>query len=64
MTYLMMISTYLRNLRQDEKGVTALEYALMGALVAGGIVVATSGLATAISNEFGVLAGKIYTAAG
>lgn len=52
MTYLMMISTHLRNLRQDEKGVTAMEYALIAALMAGVLIVAVPTLSGAISTAF------------
>lgn len=53
MTNLSMIVTFLRSLRQREEGVTALEYALLAALVAGGLVTALSGFATSLSTEFG-----------
>jgi len=59
MTYLMMISTHLRNLRQDEKGVTALEYALMATLIAGAIVGTVTTLGTTLSAQFTTIQGYL-----
>ena len=47
------------SLKADRRGVTALEYGLIAALVAGAIVTAVTTLGTSISSEFTTVAGKI-----
>ena len=37
---------------RDEQGITAIEYAILGSLVALGIVTASTGLATSIAGVF------------
>jgi len=44
--------TYLRNLRNDERGVTALEYGLIAALVAVVIIGAVTALGSGLSSKF------------
>lgn len=51
----MMLRKFFKKARQvvrDDQGITAVEYAILGALVALGITVAASGLATSISGAF------------
>ncbi len=46
---------------KEEEGLTATEYAVAGALVAGACVTAFTNLGTSISNFINFLAGKIVT---
>jgi pilus assembly protein Flp/PilA len=50
---------FLSTFRADRKGITALEYALMGALIAVAIVTAATGLGSKISSEFNNIAAKL-----
>ena len=45
--------------RQDQKGITMIEYALMAALVAAVLTLAFSGLTDAISAKFNAIAGML-----
>ncbi len=49
---LVQLSYFLTLLKVDRRAVTALEYALMGSLIAVAIVTAVSGLATKITATF------------
>jgi len=51
----------LRTMRRDERAVTAMEYALIGALIAVVIVVAVSTLGTTISKTFLSINGALPT---
>jgi len=51
----------LRTIRRDERAVTAMEYALIGALIAVVIVVAVSTLGTTISKTFLSINGALPT---
>ena len=53
---LVQLSHFLTLLKADRRGVTALEYALMGALIAVVIVTAVSGLASHMENTFNNIA--------
>jgi pilus assembly protein Flp/PilA len=44
---------------RDEEGLTMVEYAIAGSLVAGGCVAAFTGLGTAITAKIDWLAGKV-----
>ena len=44
--------TYLRNLRKDERGVTAIEYGMIAALIAVVIIAAVTTLGTTLSTKF------------
>ena len=44
---------FLMELWRDESGISSVEYALLLAFVAAGIIVAASELANAVSNEMG-----------
>lgn len=48
-----------RRFSSDERGVTAIEYALIAALVAVGIIAATTGLGDAISGLFNDIRTKL-----
>lgn len=52
---------FIKNFIQEDDGVTAIEYALIAALIAGVIVVAVTSLGTNITTVFTTLAGKIKT---
>ncbi len=43
--------TFLNNLWTDESGISSVEYALLLAFVAAGIIVAADALSNAVSNE-------------
>ena len=43
--------TFLNNLWHDESGISSVEYALLLAFVAAGIIVAADSLSEAVSNE-------------
>ena len=43
--------TFLNNLWNDESGISSVEYALLLAFVAAGIIVAADALSNAVSNE-------------
>jgi pilus assembly protein Flp/PilA len=49
-------------LRRDEKGVTALEYGLIAALIAVVIITAVSFLGTSVSKTFSTIGNAINTA--
>ena len=49
-------------LKRDEKGVTALEYGLIAALIAVVVITAVSTLGNNISSAFNTVANKIGTA--
>jgi pilus assembly protein Flp/PilA len=59
------MNTYLRNwlhLKTDRRGVTALEYGLIAALIAGVIIVAVATLGTNIKSTFTSLGTEIGSA--
>jgi pilus assembly protein Flp/PilA len=45
------VKSLLTDFVKDESGLTAVEYAIAGALVAGGVVVAFSGLGDAVDDQ-------------
>jgi pilus assembly protein Flp/PilA len=49
----------LRSLVQNEEGVTAIEYALIAALIAVAIIVATQTLGTKVGNTFNAVSSKM-----
>jgi pilus assembly protein Flp/PilA len=51
--------TFIKNFIQNEDGVTAIEYALIAALIAGVIAVGAGLLGTNVNTLFNTLAGKI-----
>ncbi|HBI68976.1 MAG TPA: Flp family type IVb pilin [Massilia sp.] len=53
---------FIKNFIKEEDGVTAIEYALIAALIAGVIVVAFTGLGTSIKSLFTALAAKMSIA--
>ena len=46
------VRKFMRKLRRDEKGVTALEYGLLAALIAAVIIVSVQGLGSTIDTTF------------
>jgi len=54
---------FIKNFIKEEDGVTAIEYALIAALIAGVIVVAFTSLGDSIKSLFTALAGKMSIAA-
>jgi pilus assembly protein Flp/PilA len=52
----------LRALKSDRRAVTALEYGLIAALIAGVCIAAVSELGTDISSKFNTIASSINTA--
>ncbi|MDH7785184.1 pilus assembly protein Flp/PilA [Ochrobactrum sp. 19YEA23] len=48
--------------RKDEKGATAIEYGLIAALIAVGIITATATLGTSISSTFKTVSDKLDSA--
>lgn len=53
---------FIANLIKEEDGVTAIEYALIAALIAGIIIAAFATLGTSITGVFTTLASKFTTA--
>jgi pilus assembly protein Flp/PilA len=53
------LHTLVTNLIKDESGVTAIEYALVAALIAVAAIVAMTALGTSISGTFNMIAGKL-----
>ena len=51
--------TFIKNFIKDEDGVTAIEYALIAALIAGVIAVGAATLGTNVNTLFTTLANKI-----
>lgn len=52
---------FIKNFIADEEGVTAIEYALMAALIAVAIITAVSGVGTALITKFGEIATALTT---
>ncbi len=48
----MRAKTFLKRLWNDESGISAVEYAMLLAMIAGGIVMAAEILSSAIANQF------------
>lgn len=61
--YIMAKFEMMRTLRRDERGVTAMEYALIAALVAIVIITALTLLGSNLSQKFANIAGAIGTGA-
>ncbi|HVW91349.1 MAG TPA: Flp family type IVb pilin [Devosia sp.] len=51
------------NFAKDESGATAIEYGLIAALIAVGIIVAATALGGSLSGIFNAISGKLDTAA-
>ncbi len=47
-----MIKTFLKALRRDEKGATAIEYGLIAALIAVAAITAMQGIGTSLNETF------------
>jgi pilus assembly protein Flp/PilA len=54
--------TAVRQFVRDERGVTAIEYGLIAALMAAAVAAAVGGVGTAISNKFTQIATSITSA--
>ena len=50
------------NLKNDKRGATAIEYALIAALVSGAIIASVTNLGTALNSTFNNLSTKIENA--
>jgi pilus assembly protein Flp/PilA len=50
---------FLRKFRKDESGATAIEYALIAALIAVGIIGGATALGTKINTQFNDIAGAV-----
>jgi len=59
MTLLPILTAKILRLRNDRRGVTALEYGLIASLVAIAIVTGVGLLGTNLSSEFTFIAGKL-----
>jgi len=55
------VRMFLKKLHRDEKGVTALEYGLLAALIAAVIIVSVQGLGQTIDTTFKTIDGKMST---
>jgi pilus assembly protein Flp/PilA len=53
------MKTLIKRFVNDDSGVTAIEYGLIAALVAVGLIVGATALGTALNTEFNDLAGKV-----
>ncbi len=51
--------TLVRRVRQDEEGVTALEYALLATFIAGAMVITATTFGTALKGQFTTIAGYL-----
>ena len=58
----MTIKRFLKRFIQEEEGATAVEYAIMVALIGAVAIVAVGVLGTAVSDEFTEVAGSISSA--
>jgi Flp pilus assembly pilin Flp len=54
-----MFVAYLRNLRSSDEGATAVEYSLLAALIAGGLIVAVTALRNDIKSMIDTLIAAI-----
>lgn len=54
-----LISTYLRNVRDEEDGATAIEYGLLAALIAVAIIVAVTAVGGGLTNTFNSVAAAL-----
>ena len=61
MHYWTQLKTFVLRARRDEEGVTAVEYGLIAALIAGVIVTAVQGLGNGLNAEFQSIAGHFPT---
>lgn len=59
LTLLAFMNSFLTRVRQDDRGVTAVEYGLLVALIAVVIIVAVAALGTNLSTLFSSVASKI-----
>ena len=58
------MKTIVSRFMKDESGVTAIEYGLIAALVAVGIIAALNALGTSLTGIFGSVSTELNTAAG
>jgi pilus assembly protein Flp/PilA len=57
----MQVIRFVRQLAQDEDGVTAIEYGLIAALIAVAIIVAVTAVGNGISTTFSTVASKLVS---
>ncbi len=60
----MKIVSFLKSFARDERGVTAIEYGLIAALIAVVIIAAVELVGGGVSNTFNTIAGELGNAAG
>ncbi|MFA7439079.1 Flp family type IVb pilin [Castellaniella sp.] len=53
-----------QNLKDDARGVSALEYAILAGLIVAAVVVGVGLFSNALENAFTILAGNVTTAVG
>ena len=53
---------FIQSFARDESGATAIEYALIAALIAVGIIIAATNVGTEISNLFGTVETELQNA--
>ena len=61
--YILAKFPFLRALRRDERGVTAMEYGLIAALIAVAIIAGVTTLGGSLNNMFNNVGGRITAAA-
>lgn len=54
----------LKKLSRDERGVSALEYAILAAVIVGAVVTAVAGFGDELADVFGELTGLVSTEIG
>ena len=55
--------TFLKKLRRDERGVSALEYAILAGIVVVAVIAGTNGLSGDLTTLFKNISGSVKTAA-
>lgn len=55
--------TFLKKLRRDERGVSALEYAILAGIVVVAVIAGTAGLSDNLEDLFENISGSVETAA-
>lgn len=56
------IVRFVRNFKRDQRGITTIEYAMIAAVIAIGLITAGDGLVTAISAKFTSIATQLTAA--
>jgi len=58
------LNTFIQDFLKDESGLTAVEYAIAGGLVVGGMVTAFSELGTGATEQIGLLCDAVVASSG